>query len=154
MKIIDRQLLDGLTDAARENRRLRQNWNLHTDDDFPAHRLLNAMEPDSYIRPHRHLDPMKDETFMVVRGRLGVVLFADEGSVTATMLLEACGEVVGVDIPSGCFHTVVSLEAGAVFFEAKAGPYRPLTAAETAPWAPAESSPQVAAYLESLKNLF
>jgi len=154
MKIIDRELLDGLTAAARENPRLRKNWNIHPNDGFPAHRLLNAMEPDSYIRPHRHLDPLKDETFIVIRGRMGVILFADDGSVIRTMLLESCGEVLGADLPSGSFHTVVSLDEGSIFFESKAGPYRPLTDEETAPWAPAESSPQAVAYLESLKRLF
>lgn len=154
MKIIDRQLLDEVSAAAKGSPRLRMNRNFHPDDDFPAHRFLNAIEPGSYIRPHCHLDPLKDETLLVVRGRLGVILFAADGSVTRTVLLEACGAVIGVDLPSGSFHTVVSLGAGTVFFEAKAGPYRPLTAEEMAPWSPVESSPGVAAYLESLEKLF
>ena len=43
MKIINRQLLDDLTGAAKENPRLRKNWNIHPHDEFPAHRLLNAI---------------------------------------------------------------------------------------------------------------
>lgn len=154
MKIINRQLLDDLTAAAKGNPRLRQNWNIHPEDAFPAHRLLNAMEPDSYIRPHRHLDPLKDETFMVVRGRLGVILFDDDGRVRETVLLDEYGDVRGVDIPSGCFHTAVSFDAGTIFFEAKAGPYLPLTAEEIAPWSPPDSSPLTPSYLDSLKKLF
>jgi cupin fold WbuC family metalloprotein len=34
---------------------------------------------DTYIPPHRHLDPNKDETFVVLRGLLGLVLFDDAG---------------------------------------------------------------------------
>jgi len=154
MKIINRALLDELTAAAKGSPRLRKNWNIHPHDGFPAQRLLNAIEPDSYIRPHRHLDPLKDETLVIIRGRLGVILFADDGTIGERMLLEVCGEVLGADLPRGCFHTAVSLAEGTVFFEAKAGPYLPLTAEETAPWSPSESSPQAAAYLESLKNLF
>lgn len=155
MKIIDKALLDGLTAAAQESPRLRKNWNLHPEDAFPAHRLLNAMEPGSYIRPHRHLDPLKDETFMVVRGRLGVILFDDDGSVVETVLLDESGDVRGVDIPSGRFHTAVSLDAGTIFFEAKAGPYLPLTVEEIAPWSPPDSSPQaVSSYIDSLKRRF
>lgn len=154
MKVINRQLLDDISAAARENPRLRKNWNIHPDDGFPAHRLLNAMEPASYIRPHRHLDPLKDETFLIVRGRLGVIVFADDGTVRETVLLDPCGDVLGVDLPSGCFHTAVSLDGGTIFFEAKAGPYLPLTDEEKAPWAPEDSSPRTAAYLESLKSLF
>ncbi|HZV80767.1 MAG TPA: WbuC family cupin fold metalloprotein [Geobacteraceae bacterium] len=154
MKIINKQLLDDLTVAAQDGPRLRKNWNIHPDDAFPAHRLLNAMEPASYIRPHRHLDPLKDETFMIVRGRLGVIVFADDGAVTEAVLLDAGGEILGVDIPSGCFHTAVSLDEGTIFFEAKAGPYLPLAEEEKAPWAPEDASPMAAAYLDSLKNLF
>lgn len=154
MKIINKQLLDDLTSAAQGSPRLRKNWNIHPDDAFPAHRLLNAMEPSSYIRPHRHLDYRKDETFMIVRGRLGVIVFADDGAVREAVLLDAGGEILGVDIPSGCFHTAVSLVPGTIFFEAKAGPYLPLAEEEKASWAPEDAAPEAAAYLDALKGLF
>jgi cupin fold WbuC family metalloprotein len=154
MIIINRQLLDDITTAAQANPRQRKNWNIHPHDDFPAHRLLNAMEPASYIRPHRHLDPFKDETFIIMRGRLGLLVFDDEGNVTAKLLLDAAGENLGVDIPAGVFHTAVSLAEGTIFFEAKAGPYRPLTEAENAPWAPEDGSAAALAYFDSLKRAF
>lgn len=153
MKIINKQLLDEVTEAAKENPRMRKNWNIHPSDDFPAHRLLNAMEPGSYIRPHRHLDPLKDETFMIVRGRLGVLVFDGNGKVTEKLLLEAEGENIGVDLPSGVFHTAVSLAEGTIFFEAKAGPYVPLSEAEKPAWAP-EDGAAAAEYLITLKKEF
>jgi len=153
MKIINNQLLDQITAAARENPRLRKNWNIHPGDDSPAHRLLNAMEPGSYIRPHRHLDPLKDETFMIVRGSLGIVVFDDNGRVAEKLRLDAEGENFGVDIPAGVFHTAVSLHNGTIFFEAKAGPYLPLTDAEKAPWAP-ESGVAAETYLAALQKEF
>jgi cupin fold WbuC family metalloprotein len=153
MKIITRELLDELTAAAKENPRLRQNWNIHPDNDFPAHRMLNAMEPASYIRPHRHLDPLKNETFMIVRGSLGILVFDDSGAVTERLLLEAGGENLGADIPSGVYHTAVSLCPGTIFFEAKAGPYLPLAEDEKAPWAP-EDGVAAAGYLAALKSGF
>ncbi len=154
MKLISRRLLDDISVAAKQNPRLRQNWNIHPDNQFPAHRLLNAMEPGSYIRPHRHLDPFKDETFMILRGSLGVIVFDLDGNVTETFLLESGGDLLGVDIPSPLFHTAVSLESGTIFFEAKAGPYLPLQEAERALWAAEDGAPDAPAYLESLKNLF
>lgn len=153
MKIINQQLLDEITAAAKVNPRLRKNWNIHPGDDFPAHRLLNAMEPQSYIRPHRHLDLLKDETFMIVRGSLGILIFEENGKVKEKLLLEADGENIGVDIPAGLFHTAVSLAPGTIFFEAKAGPYVPLTEAEKADWAP-EDGTAAGEYLLSLKNEF
>ena len=151
MKIINKQVLEQLSEFARHNPRLRKNWNIHPHDDSPAHRLLNAMEPLSYIRPHRHLDPNKDETFLIVRGRLGILIFDDGGSVVEKLLLDAEGENLGVDIPAGVFHTAVSLAAGTIFFETKAGPYRPLAAEELASWAPEDGSSQTSAYLDFLK---
>lgn len=153
MKIINSQLLDEVTAAAKSNPRLRKNWNIHPHDNFPAHRLLNAMEPASYIRPHRHLNPLKDETFMIVRGKLGILIFDDRGVVTEKVLLAAGGDNLGADIPAGVFHTAVSLEEGTIFFEAKAGPYAPLADNEKPDWAP-EDGPAAVNYLDSLKNEF
>jgi cupin fold WbuC family metalloprotein len=153
MRIIDRQLLDRLSEEARGNPRLRKNFNLHPDDEFCCHRLLNAMEPDSYIRPHRHLDPLKDESMVMVRGSMGVLRFDEAGNVLERRVIAAAGEAVAVDIPHGSFHTVVSLESGTVFFESKAGPYRPLSEEEKGGWAPAEGAPESSSYLAGLVRL-
>jgi cupin fold WbuC family metalloprotein len=153
VRIIDQEQLDGLSAQARANQRLRKNLNIHPADDSPCHRLFNAIEPGSFIRPHRHLDPAKDETFVIIRGKLGVVLFDDDGRVAGLTALAPEG-AVAVDIPHGRFHTAVGLEAGTVFFEAKAGPYIPLAEGEKAVWAPEEGTGEAAGYLESLKGLF
>ncbi len=150
--LIDQALLDEVCAEAAASPRRRKNRNFHLLDDHPAHRLLNAMQPDSYIPPHRHLDPHKDETFVVLRGLLGLILFDDAGNVVRAARVGAGGEALGVDIPHGAWHTAVALEPDTVFLEAKAGPYRPLTDAERAPWAPGENSPDAAAYLETLRT--
>ncbi len=151
-EIIDRRLLDGVSAAAKAVPRQRRNFNFHPGDESKSHRLLNAMEPDSYIPPHRHLDSEKDETILVMRGRLRVVFFDDKGTITWSGVLSAGGDLVGVNIPHGAYHTVVSLESGTIFFESKAGPYRPLTEAERAPWAPAEGNDEAAPYLAKLRK--
>jgi len=151
MKIVTHELLHQLSESARTSPRLRKNHNLHTCDGSRCHRLLNAIEPASYIRPHRHLDPEKDEAFILLSGRLGIILFSDTGEVTETVILSQQAGVLAVDVPHGIFHTALSLEPGTVFFEAKAGPYLPLNAAEVATWAPAEGDAGVARYLEQLQ---
>jgi cupin fold WbuC family metalloprotein len=115
---------------------------------------LNAIEPGSYIRPHRHLDPEKDEAFILLNGRLGIILFSEDGLITDKVLLSHQNGNLAADIPQGIFHTAVSLEPGTVFYEAKAGPYLPLTEAELAKWAPVDSSDESATYLQSLRKLF
>jgi cupin fold WbuC family metalloprotein len=153
-RIIDQQLLDTVSGAAKDSPRRRKNLNFHPDDEAPCHRLLNAMEPGSYIPPHRHLSPEKDESIIVLRGRLGVVFFDDGGKIRETALLTPEGGAMGVNIPHGDFHTVVSLESGTVFFESKAGPYRPVTPQERPPWAPGEGSAAAAPYLAELLELW
>ena len=149
--LIDNALLDRVCAEAAASPRRRKNRNFHPRDDHPAHRLLNAMQPDSYIAPHRHLEPTKDETFVVLRGLLGLLVFDDAGAVLRGVRVGAGATALGVDIPHGTWHAAVALEPDTVFLEAKAGPYLPLTEDERAPWAPAENSPDAAAYLATLK---
>ncbi|MBK8760689.1 MAG: WbuC family cupin fold metalloprotein [Sulfuritalea sp.] len=154
MTLIDDKLLDAVCAEAAASPRRRKNRNFHPRDDHPGHRLLNALMADTYIPPHRHLDPNKDETYVVLRGRLGLVEFDDAGAVMQTLKVGAGGAAIGVDVAHGTWHTAVALEDETVFLEAKAGPYLPLTAEEKAPWAPAENSPEAAAYLAKMKVLF
>lgn len=154
MKIVTTDLLRQVTEEARTSPRLRKNHNLHPGDDSFCHRLLNAIEPGSYIPPHRHLDPEKDEAFILMSGRLGIITFTDNGEVAETALLSCEGGNLAADIPHGVYHTAVSLEPGTVFYEAKAGPYRLLTDGEKSPWAPPEGAAGATAYLERLRRLF
>jgi cupin fold WbuC family metalloprotein len=148
------ECFDQLTAAARSIARRRKNLDFHEDASHPAQRLLNAVEPDSYIRPHRHLDPLKDETFVVLKGAFGLVLFDEAGKVTDWRVLRSQGEVVGAHVPAGVFHCLVSLAQGSVFFEAKAGPYDATTDKDWPSWAPPEGTPEAPAYLARLRALF
>ena len=152
--VIDQALLAEVSAEAKQAPRRRKNRNFHPADDYPGHRLLNAIEPDSYVMPHRHLDPAKDESIVCLRGRLGIVVFGPSGEVDRNIALSPAGENVGVDIPHGVYHSVLALESGTVFFEAKAGPYVPLAGDEKAPWAPVEGDAGVADYLAQLRRLF
>ena len=154
MKIVTRELLQLVTQDARTAPRLRKNHNLHHSDESRCHRLLNAIEPASYIRPHRHLDPEKDEGFIIMSGQLGIILFSDVGEVTETVVLSHCSGNLAADVPHGVFHMAVSLEPGTVFYEAKAGPYLPLNGAEIASWAPHDGDESATAYLELLRRTF
>ncbi len=154
VRIVDAAFLEVMSEAARALPRLRKNFNFHASDADACNRLLNAVEPGSYVRPHRHLDAAKDETFVVVRGRFGFAAFDDEGKVTLAAVVAAGSERCVVNVPHGIFHTLVALAPGSVFFEAKGGPFLPLSEAEFAPWAPPEGSSEAASYRERLERLF
>jgi cupin fold WbuC family metalloprotein len=89
--LIDQSLLDAVSLEASQSPRRRKNRNFHDDEAALAHRLLNAIEPGSYLIPHRHVDPNKDETMVALRGRLGVVFFDDAGQVQQTLVLTPAG---------------------------------------------------------------
>ncbi|MDG2307500.1 MAG: WbuC family cupin fold metalloprotein [Candidatus Binatia bacterium] len=151
---IDHSLLDEVSTAAAESPRRRRNRNFHGEDTSACHRLLNGIEPDSYIRPHRHSHPDKDESILCIRGRLGALFFNADGTLTATKVLDAGGPTIGVDIPHRTFHSLVALEPGTVFFEAKAGPYEPLGEDDIASWAPAEGDNEATSYHAQLAAHF
>ena len=151
--VIDQALLDAVLSEARASPRLRKNLNFHDSAAHPCQRLINAVLPDAYIRPHRHLDPQKEETLVILRGRLGLVFFDDTGQVTSALSIAAGGPQVAVTISVGRFHTAVAFEPSVVF-EAKAGPYVPHRQSELAEFAPPEESPDAGRYLAWLKGLF
>ena len=151
---IDRKLLDEVSASAKASPRLRKNYNIHVSEAEPCNRLLNGLEPGTYVQPHCHSDPTKDEAMLVVRGKMGLVTFDDQGAILEKILLEAGGAVVGISIPHGVFHTLVALEPGTIFFESPAGPYCSLQPGEKSSWAPAEGTPGTSAYVVGLEELF
>lgn len=154
MQTIGTKNFDELTKVAMEAPRKRKNFNIHTSESAPCQRLLNAVEPGSYVSPHRHIHPDKDETVVALRGRFGIIFFDEAGGVAEKTVIAAGSGVVGVNIPHGQFHAMVALESGSVFFEAKAGPYQPMQPEERAVWAPAEGEPGAAEYAAKLRKMF
>lgn len=148
---VDARLLDSLIAEARANPRRRMNRNLHLMED-PIHRLLNAMEPDTYVAPHRHLAAPRTETLACLRGRGAIVLFGDDGALAERFLLAPNGPELIVEIPPGRWHALVAIESGTVFFEVKAGPYAPPVSADVGNFAPAVGSPQAAGYVELMRR--
>lgn len=138
MKVITQHRLQALSREAVRCARRRANWNLHPSLDDPIQRFCNAMEPATYVRPHRHEAPARWELFLALSGAAAVVTFSDDGCLLARASIVAEGPDYGIEIPVGVWHTVAALRSGTVLFELKPGPYQPLTDKDFAPWAPAE----------------
>ena len=153
MELIDCDLLDKVTRQAEAAQRLRMNYNFHKSLDAPLHRLINAVEPRTYLRPHRHLNPDREESFLLLRGRVVFFLFDDEGNITEHHTLAPADGVYGMDIEAGVWHSLIALEHGSVIYEAKLGPFAPLTEENMAPWSPpAEDKAAAEAYMADLMN--
>ncbi len=149
---IVQKLLELTTQKALKSPRKRMNHNFHQPEDV-IQRFLNAIEPDSYIRPHRHINPEREEIFLVLKGKGAVVLFDDQGVVDNIYLLDASLGFWGVDIPGGLYHAIISIEPGSVFYEIKQGPYNPDADKGFAPWSPEEGSEEAFDYLNQIRQL-
>lgn len=125
MQVINKELLDMITDQAKANRRLRMNFNLHDNLEAKAQRLINAMEPNTDLPIHRHTHTA--ETYFVIRGKIKVLFYGEDGKLEETQELDPSTGNFGVQIPTGQWHTIEVLESGTVIFEVKDGPYTPLS---------------------------
>ena len=139
--------------ASRGNRRRRIILPFHQGSADHLQRMLNAMQPDSYIRPHRHLHPPKAETVLILRGELLCLVFDESGMATDAYLIRPGNDAFGFDCQAGIYHTFIAMRPDTVFFEVKPGPYEPASDKDFAAWAPPEGQPDVAAYLESLRRI-
>lgn len=152
IKLLDKALLDALTHEAEGLPRRRKNLNLHQSENDPTQKLFNAMQTDSYVRPHRHPEPEKTELILAVRGGFAALVFDAQGVVTERIEFASGGEVLGIEIRPDTWHTVIALEDGSVFFEVKQGPYAPLSDKDFAGWAPAENTPDTEKYMQWLRQ--
>ena len=139
MRHITEADLDQLRAQAVASPRRRAHLLLH-EDAADAQRILIAVEPDSYFRPHLHPPTpvwSGSETLCVLSGRIAVLGFAADGRALETTVVET-GLVS--HIPGGQGHGLVALDAGTVVLEVKPG-HRPDPDRVWLPGYPAEEDP-------------
>jgi hypothetical protein len=100
------------------------NHNLHESFDDSVQRMFNAIEPGSVIPIARH--PYSNETLILLRGKLRVLIFNDQKEILEDVILEKEIGNIGYHIPKMTWHCVESLESGTVLFETREGPYTPV----------------------------
>ena len=152
VKVFSMECLDHLVMKAKHSLRLRQHSNIHLDYADPCQRLFNAIEPDSYIQPHHH----GVETLFAIRGLMALIVFNNDGVIEQVQRfgidsrLGGPDIVIGMEIPSHKWHTVISLKSGSILLEIKAGPFNPNMPKSLASWAPKEGTFDGANYLKQL----
>lgn len=124
------------------------NYNFHPELSDPVQRLLNALEPGTYIRPHKHFT--REESFVILRGSALAVVFNDSGTINNYALLGGEGGVLGVEFEVDTFHMLIALQSGTVVYEVKEGPFIPHSAEEQANWAPAEGDAATADFINNV----
>ena len=155
VEFIDDALLADVAVKARQAERLRINYNFHRSTDEPVNRLLNTMNRGSYLPVHRHLSPERTESCVVVKGKIGLSIYDDNGrEIVRRIVGPDCG-CYGFDIEAGVWHGLVVLEDDTTLFEIKQGPYAPITSENLAPWTPAVDDKQaVEKFVKELEQSF
>lgn len=147
---INKELLEGVSQKAKTALRKRMNYNFHKEMSEPLHRMINALEPDTYVRPHKHENPDKLESFVILTGKVVVITFDEVGNIIQSSILSHESGKYGVEIAPRVFHTIISLASGTTVYEGKTGPYTPVDDKDFASWAPVEGSPEASGYLNSI----
>jgi cupin fold WbuC family metalloprotein len=148
VQLVNSALFASLITRARQSPRLRINHNFHASMEDNPHRFLNVMIQGTYVTPHRHFNPPKSESFLVLEGRIALFTFHDGGAIDRVQVLG--GDPIGADLAPGVWHTLAVLTPHAVCYEVKPGPYSAANDKDFAPWAPREGDPGAADYLAGL----
>lgn len=154
-KIIDNDLLAKISSTALEGQRLRQNYNFHQLEE-KVQRMLNALQPGTYVRPHRHVRPAGVagfEMMLAIQGAFGVLFFDENGEITEKFTFSATGDAKGIEIPIGTFHSIVALEKDTVIFELKEGPYEKLADKDFLACCPEENTTEAAALAKAWQEI-
>lgn len=142
IELINDNLLSVLHWKAKENERLRQNYDLRTSLEDTSQRMLNVLEPGTHIAIHRHLKT--SETAICLEGCLEWIFYEElpgvdtggpvhdgERAVDETAFAEVARfrvcpreRLYGIQVPKGAWHSIEVHEPSTIF-EAKDGAYQP-----------------------------
>lgn len=117
---INKELLDKLFEQAKENPRLRQNFDLRTSPADTSQRMLNALLPGTVVPIHRH--PQSTENVFLLCGKIVEVICDENGDEIERVHLDPSVGNYGCVVPQGAWHTVEVLEPS-IIYEAKDGKY-------------------------------
>ena len=140
IQLINDNLLSVLHWKARENERLRQNFDLRTTPEDTSQRMLNVMEPGTHVPIHRHLKTA--ESVVCLEGCLDWIFYEelpsvdtggpvhdgetaiDEKAFAEVARVRICPREIlyGLQIPPMTWHSIEVHEPSTIF-EAKDGAY-------------------------------
>ena len=149
---VDDATIEMLLDAAAAEPKRRARLNLHNSDDDLIHEMIIAFRGDSLNMPHRHVG--KCESMHVIRGRVDVVLFDEDGKEKRRVRLYGGDWARGIGpvafrMAAPIWHTVIPVDDKVVVHETTNGPFIVGQNMEIPPWAPQES--ELAAWVNGLR---
>ena len=142
--------LNALRAAVKASAKRRARINAHPDGEDALHEMIIAIDPSSYIRPHKH--PGKSEAFHIIEGEVDIVVFTDDGEIDRIVPLgpPGSGRSFYYRMSQAFFHTLIIRSDVLIVHEITNGPFRP-AATVFADFAPDDLEPgKAAAYQAEL----
>lgn len=124
--LLIKDLFEKLKEEAKRTSKLRANYCLHESQEDNIQKMINVILPDSEVPIHRHL--YSDETLVVLRGRIEIVMYDENGIEKERNELSHQDNQI-IDIKKGLWHSIAVTEP-VCLLEIKEGPYRPLVSQE------------------------
>ena len=152
MKHVDSALFEILCGRAEESPRRRAHHLIHDSHDEAVQRMVIALQPGTYFRPHRHSAPPKWELVLVLKGAAAWIGFDEHGGVSGRIEAGAHRDSKGLEYPPGTWHSLVCLMPDTVVFECKPGPFTPIQDKDFASWAPAEGAEDAADFVHWMQR--
>ena len=150
--LISQTLVGQAVAESRASERQRTILPFHKSHADSLHRMFNAVQPGTYVQPHRHTLPPKPEAFVVLKGAIDFLIFDEAGELRLVGELVAGSDVFGIDVAAGHFHAFLVRAPDTLLYEVKPGPFAPTGDKDFAPWAPAEGTPEVPDYVNDLER--
>ncbi len=137
---VTRSDMETLQMQALKNPRKRMRLCSHQNVEDRLHEMLIIHTNETYVRPHKHIH--KSESFHVIKGRVDVLIFDDEGRITNLI------EMGDYDsrfcfyyrIATPLFHSLIIHSDVLIFHEATNGPFN-RSDTVFADWSPDDSDP-------------
>lgn len=148
-RLSDSMIEKGLT-ASRQSKRKRMILPIHRKQEAEVQRLINFLQPGSYIRPHKHPMPHASESIVLIQGSIRFFTFDADGKVISDHILSSKPIPDVIDIEPGTWHSFLVLEPDTMIFECKKGPYDAETDKEFASWSPEEGDNKATQFMENL----
>ncbi len=124
---------------------------IHRKQEASVQRMLNFLQPGTYIRPHKHSMPGATESAVILKGKICFFIFEDNGNITRSRILDESALNSVADIEPGVWHSFIVLEKDTILFECKKGPYDAETDKIFASWAPEEFTGDAGEYLKKME---
>ena len=150
--VMGEDLIERGLQESRESPRRRMILPVHRIQEAQVQRLVNFLQPGTYIRPHKHPLPHASESIVLLSGKIRFYTFTNGGSVQTVMNLDSVSIPSVLDIEPNVWHSFLVLQKDTILFECKKGPYDAKKDKIFAEWAPEEGSQEGLNWLKSLRE--